>query len=180
MILNLRDIPHDGESFSWTHQDTDLKNALFDLTKDHPITLTIRLMPLEQGADLRGEISTFLTLPCSFCASEIPVKVIEKFHEIILIGKKDKLNPEGETKLYINSDNTEFQISETPNFNLGNLLREIILSNTPIQPKCIEKGGSPDVSPHCLADWDYQKYTQETAIKSSPFDILKNLKAKKN
>ncbi len=180
MHINLRDIPEIGESISWTEKDPDLNKALHEIVKKNPVAIRIDLLPLEDGADIRGEITTTLTQPCSFCAYDIPIKVHEKFHEIVMIGKKDKFISEGENHLYPDSVNTEFQVTDTPNFDLGNLLREVLISNTPIQPKCVEKGGAPDVSPKCMADWDYQKFTSnDEPVKAKPFNILKDIKLKK-
>ncbi len=177
MIIGIRDIPFSGKTLKFTEADTDLREALGDIVRKNAIELTITLFPVEGGADLHGEIRTKVPMDCSFCTNEISIPVTEKFHELIMIGKNGKFHSKhGQDQM---SDDLELSYVNNPEYNLTPLLREIVQSNSPIQPKCLERGG-PEGSPKCIADWDYTKYSDTNpGIKVNPFSTLKNLSVKK-
>lgn len=176
MIIGIRDIPFSGKTMHFTEADADLRDALGDIVRKNAIELNITLFPVEGGADLHGEIKTKVPMDCSFCTNEISIPVSERFHELIMIGKSDRFHSKhGQDQV---SDDLELSYVNAPEYDLAPLLREIVQSNSPIQPKCLERGG-PEGSPKCIADWDYKKYSdEESDIKTNPFAVLKDLKKK--
>lgn len=159
MIINIRDIPHEGQNFEFHENGTHVKGFIY---------------PLKGGFDVNGEIDGFLETECSFCAEPMKIPVKEKFHELMMLqGKMARQLKEIE----VDPNDLEIHYVEGNEINLAPLVQEMIDVNMPIQPKCTEEV-TKDGRPKCTEGSAYEKYLQnapETAPKS-PFDILKTLK----
>lgn len=159
MIINIRDIPHEGQNFEFNENGTHVKGFIY---------------PLKNGFDITGEIVANLETECSFCADPMQIPVKEKFHEMVMLqGKIAKQLKEVE----VDPNDLEIHYVDGNEIDLGPLVQEMIDVNMPIQPKCTEEV-TKDGRPKCMEGSAYEKYLQnnpENPVKS-PFDILKTLK----
>lgn len=159
MIIPIRDIPTEGHNFEWTEGD---------------IKVTGFIYPIKNGFDINGEITAKVPMDCSFCANTIKIPVKEKFHEMVMLEGKIAKQLQETTDT---AADLEIHYVQGHEINLKPIIDEVIGVNMPIQPKCVQKG-APAGFPECVADWDYQKYfedTKEMPVKN-PFEVLKNLK----
>lgn len=176
MKIGIREIPEEGLNIHWTNED--LK---FDHVKSLQVTGFI--LPISGGFDVSGTLEAQVPMDCSFCANSLPIPIQEKFHEVLLLGKKkptSKKTEDGE-EVIEPSDVDEFYI-DGPDIDLSNMIRDTIETALPIQPKCVERG-APQNYPKCAADWDYESYINQHSGTPlvNPFEALKNLKnLKKN
>lgn len=159
MIINIVNIPHEGQNFEFTEDNIHVKGFIY---------------PLKGGFDVSGDIKAELETECSFCADSMQIPVQEKFHEMMMFeGKTARQLKEEE----INHNDLEINYLEGNEINLRPLVDELIGLNMPIQPKCTEEL-TQSGQPKCIEGSPYEKYLQQNAdLKlKNPFDVLKTLK----
>jgi uncharacterized metal-binding protein YceD (DUF177 family) len=160
MTLLIRDIPQDGQNFEWTEGKVKVKGFIY---------------PIQGGFDLTGEISASVPMDCAYCTNSIEIPVKEKFHEVVVLGGGKLQGSSKEIELH--KDELEVYYVNGSEIDLKPIVDQVVDVALPLQPKCVEKGAPADY-PKCIADWDYQKFTNTEApiLRANPFEVLKKLK----
>lgn len=85
MIINLNEIPPEGQQWIINRQTGELNESLRDLIQDRPFSAEFTLHPMQTGTyELRGFIRTELPEACSRCGLDFQFPVSETFHELLL------------------------------------------------------------------------------------------------
>jgi len=159
MIINIMNIPHEGQNFEFDEDGIKVKGFIY---------------PLKNGFDVSGEIVASLKTECSYCSEDMQIPVKEKFHELMMLeGKIARQLKEVE----VDPNDLEINYIEGNEIDLRPLVDEMVGVNMPIQPKCTEEV-TKNGQPKCIEGTPYEKYLQQNTdlhIKN-PFDVLKNLK----
>jgi uncharacterized protein len=175
MIIKLNEINDDGEDFDFSSADEELAEGLSDVLKGKPFTAQLRIVPAGDAFDVQGNFSVKVPEMCSLCAQDIDVPVKERFHEILLVGMKNKTDIKGSSEDFEDPDLNATHIKNFE-FNVADFLREQILLAMPIQPKCSETCQGLCVI--CGEDRN-QKDCGHNPLeipKKSAFSVLKDLK----
>lgn len=138
MFIKLNEIPEEGQTFELSERDYEIAQALKDVTEDEPFAIDCRILPSGQAYDLKGHIKTTLNHICSFCAGDYPQKVEQNFHEFLMVADRSKVsfNVTGEDLDAEEEVHATYLDSHV--FDLGNMIREVLVLTTPTQPKCKE------------------------------------------
>ena len=181
----LRELPAEGRDFEYSRETGELNEVLRDLVGDHPYRFAFRLTPVGNTFDLRGQITTRLSLECAVCTTPFELDVTRALHEYILIepalAKRDhgtKANHAHEWE----DGGPDYTILDADVFQVGEFAHEAVALTEPTRPLC-----APGVPGGCahrdeLPEREWLSYDAEdkpsTAVKSKPFQILGSVKLK--
>lgn len=138
MIIRLNEINDDGEDFDLSSADEEVSEGLSDILKGQTFTARLRIVPAGDAFDVQGTFSAKIPELCSLCAEEINLPIDERFHEILLVGTKNKTELKGSSEDFDDPDLNATHIKSFE-FNATDFLREQILLAMPTQPKCSEQ-----------------------------------------
>lgn len=160
MIINIMNIPHEGQNFEFNEDGIQVKGFIY---------------PLKDGFDVSGEIHASVKTECSYCTEDMQIPVKEKFHELMMMSDT-KIARQLED-IEVDPNDLEINYIEGNEIDLRPLVDEMVGLNLPIQPKCTQET-TKDGQPKCIEGTPYEKYLQENSGFSlkNPFDVLKNLK----
>lgn len=178
MIIQLNEIPNEGKSFNFSRKTGELDEVLKDLIGENDYKINLDINPVGKSFDVRGSIATSYNEVCSFCASQFDLKVDEKFHELVVCddqkhikGFDEDWSPHGDVGVTV--------IEDTSQYNVSDLIHEVLALAEPTQPSCREdcKG----LCKECGAELNEESCQCEAGderqnVKESPFSILKKLK----
>lgn len=177
--VSLRDLAPEGRELIYTRDSGEMNDALKDLIGANPYAVNLKIAPMGNSFDLKGEIHTELDLQCSFCAGDFKMKVDLKPHELIVIQKPfSKGDSQGKANHAheMASGGPDYIALESDVFDAAEYVHEAIALNVPMQPRCKEDCAVPDtlsrewltIGPQKNDDFDRQ----------SPFQVLEKLKLK--
>ena len=166
-LVNLKNVPTDGENFHFTRKDGILDASLKDLIdqSDYDIEITIR--PMGDIYQAEGRVNTSVNLACTRCGQDTDVKLNEQFSEMIMIESPRPLK--GTAASHENSQEGPFcNFIESPNFHIGEFIHEQIASS---EPYIIECG-----KPSCESELKkFQDQRSDKEATSKPFEVLKKM-----
>ncbi len=181
MIIRLNEIPSEGKSFDFSRKGGELDEVLKDLIKDRDYKVHLDINPVGKSFDVRGSIDTSYNETCSFCASDFDLKVNEKFHELVVCD--DQTNIKGFEEGWSPHGDVGVTVIEDPNdYNVSNLIHEVLALAEPNQPSCREscKGlcttCGQDLNEGSCACTVSEADIEGQKTVDSPFSILKKLK----
>ncbi|MBX9765625.1 MAG: DUF177 domain-containing protein [Bdellovibrionales bacterium] len=175
MIIRLNEINDDGEDFDLSSADEELREGLSDILKGQVFTAKMRIVPAGDAFDVQGNFTAKIPETCSLCADDIQLPLKERFHEILLIGTKNKTELKGSSEDFEDPDLNATHIKNFE-FNVTDFLREQFLLAMPTQPKCSE-----DCKGLCLICREDRNVTDcghnpLEIPKKTAFSVLKDLK----
>lgn len=175
MIIHLKEIPSEGKSFDFSRRSGELNDVLGDLIGEQDYKVHLDVTPVGNSFDVRGNIDATYSELCSFCASNFNLPVREKFHELVLLEDQNHIKGFDETWTP-NEEIGVTAVDDTAEFNVSDLIREVLALAEPIQPAC-----RPDCKGLChVCGQDLNEATCGCAgsqnLADSPFSILKKLK----
>ncbi len=135
MIIRLNEIKDEGEDFQYSPANEDVSQGLIDILKGKPFQIHMRIVPAGDAFDVIGTFLAKAPEICSFCAQDIDVPLAEKFHEILLVGTKNKTDIKGSSEDFEDPDLNATHI-QNYEFHVIEFLREQLLLAMPTQPKC--------------------------------------------
>jgi len=190
MKIRLSDIPREGSHWHLTNgQEVDLDLALQDLLgENEPYLVDFRINPLDQSGTyhIDGRILAQWDEACSKCGDDFKFKINQVFHDLLIpklemprkcsTSKPQQI--EHTSSVYADTSAYEY---ESNYFDFGEFLHEIIALARPLAPKPEVDGLGNCV--HCqknqeqiTAMFQSQVEGSNSLIRSSPFEVLKNLK----
>lgn len=180
--INLKELPPEGEEFSYSAKTGELTPALKELLGANEYTVSFKLTPMGNTFDLRGSISTSLNLECSLCAIDFKFPVAVKLHELIVINKP---MAKGDQQTRANhaheweSSGPDYILLESTGFDVAAYIHEMIALAEPTRPL-----GKPDcdvacenLTPEVKAAWKTPG-SDEALAKANPFKVLEKIKLK--
>ncbi len=138
VIIHLKELPDEGQTYSFTQEHHEMKAALVDLVQDNAFEIQINFLPSGGVYLLSGFIKAKMNLACYRCAIDFKFDVNERINEILVIEEE---RPRGSHSARVNHSSELQQdapsVSSIPTgiFNIGPLIHEIIALAEPIQPK---------------------------------------------
>ncbi len=179
VLVNLLEIPEEGERFSFSRESGEMNQALSGLLGDKDYRIQFSITPLGEAFNLKGHFSAKMALVCSRCAYDFESEIKEDFHELLVVT--DELPRKG----YLGKTNhtTEgiqegpfFNELRSPLFSISKFSHEIIALAEPIQPL-----GKENCDANCenllKAQSEGWLAPSESAPDSkTPFSALENLK----
>lgn len=176
MIIKLNEIPDSGQDFHYNQSNREMAEALDDLVHGCPFEIRLFILPAGGAYDVRGTLVTQVPEQCSFCAADFKRPVSEKFHEILLVGDKNRCNLK-----VAEDDLTDPGLNATTlhshDYRVSDHIHEILAITAPTQPTC--KEGCLGLCLRCGADLNEGPCLCGPEVKSekeNAFSVLKNLK----
>jgi uncharacterized metal-binding protein YceD (DUF177 family) len=180
----LHDLPPDGREFIFTRESGELNEHLEDLIGSNPYSVKIKITPMGNTFDVRGELETKMDLQCSLCAIDFKHAIKQQVHELIVIEK-----PMGKKEHQVRANHAHElahggpDYIQLPNdvFDVGAYVHEAIGLAEPIRPL-----GKPDCDVKCenlsekpQRSWlSFGQEQAEQAVRAKPFQVLEKMKLK--
>ena len=181
MLINLLEIPPEGQSFICNQNTGDLNQDLQDLIGNTSYLTEFTIRPLQAGTfELNGFIKTKLDEDCSRCGLDFQLAIDEKFRELLIPDQTVPRNSK-----FAKANHVSDMHAEGPSvveyqghhFNAGEYMHEVVAMAEPFTP-----------APACTADgkcslcqkpvsdekFSYEDPGFEEPV--SPFAALKNIK----
>jgi uncharacterized metal-binding protein YceD (DUF177 family) len=182
--ISLKDLPAEGREFTYSNETGELNKVLAPLIGKNPYSIHIKLMPMGNSVDLKGEVETSMDLQCSLCAMEYSHPIKLSLHELIVV---QKALAKGDQQTRTNhaheweASGPDYIILESGNFEIDHYIHEMVALAEPIRPL-----GRPNCDQNCenLAekvkrDWlSYGENQENDGIKANPFKVLEKMKFK--
>lgn len=178
--INLKELPPEGEEFTYSAKSGELTPALKDLLGANDYQVSFRITPMGNTFDLRGNITSAMNLQCALCTIDFKYPVELKLHELIVINKP--LN-KGDQQTRANhaheweSEGPDYILVDSPTFDVATYVHEMVALTEPLQPL-----GKPDCDANCenLAVFKSSiKASQDDGFaKANPFKVLEKIKLK--
>ena len=172
-VVNLKNLPSDGEDFHFTRKDGILDASLKDLIDQSDYNIEITLRPMGDIYQAEGLVKTNLNLICTRCGQDLKLALNEHFSEMIMIESKKPRK--GTSSSHENSQEGPYcNFIESPNFDIGDFIHEQIASSEPYTVECGRSNCESELK-------KFQDTEEEPAATSKPFEALKKmLKAQKH
>lgn len=183
--INLKELPPEGQEFTYSSSSGELNSRLKDLIQDNPYEAKIKITPMGNTFDLKGSLSSKMNLQCSLCAIDFKYPVELKLHELIMVGRDLTLG-KNEQQTRANhaheweTAGPDYILLESPSFDVGAYLHEMVALAEPIKPV-----GRPDCDENCenLQDkvkrsWLSYGEDKDKDGRTSPFQVLEKIKLK--
>jgi uncharacterized protein len=180
MIINLLDIPQEGQSFTINRNLGDFNESLRDLIGAADYLCEFRITPMQSGTfDLQGYIQTNSHDDCSRCGDDFPMAIHQKFKEILMPELETPRNGfYAKANHFSDLKKDDLAVVEVRGhlFNMGDFVHEVVGLALPLNP-----APPCDASGKCsLCHKDVsQTITYEDPgfeMPSNPFEALKNVK----
>lgn len=183
--INLKELPPEGQEFSYTRTSGELSPVLKDLLGDNDFAVQFRLTPQGNTFELKGGLRAAMDLQCSLCAIDFKYPIALKLFELILVDKKQPIQ-KGDQQTRVNhaheweTQGPDYILLDSDSFNVADYIHEMIALAEPLKPL-----GKPDCDENCENLQDRAKrpwlsYGEQDAegIKSNPFQVLEKMKLK--
>jgi len=183
--INLKELPPEGQDFTYSHTTGELNRALKDLVKANAYNVQFKITPMGNTYELRGSVSAAMDLQCSLCAVDFKYPLELKLFELLLISKKHSF-AKGDQQTKANhaheweAQGPDYILLESGSFDVAEYIHEMVALAEPLKPL-----GKPDCDENCENLSDRTKrpwltYGGEDAegVKSNPFQILEKIKLK--
>ncbi|MDD5456881.1 MAG: DUF177 domain-containing protein [Candidatus Margulisbacteria bacterium] len=142
-----------------------IENSLGDIAEDAelaaPVAINVTLINTGLGLLARGTASTIINFTCSICLKRFKKEFAISFEERFVAQKSRQ--PIDKPDYVVTEEDTYFTYSNDHEIDLREMIREILILNLPIAPKC-------DIN--CRV-----KNKNITKIIDPRLQVLKNLKA---
>ncbi len=184
MIINLKELKAEGESYDFSRKTGELNDALFNLIRNEPYEIKAFLLPASSGTfSLTGSIKTKTPELCSRCGLDFKYNINFRFNEL-LMGQVDQPRNSHFAKVNhvaeLNTLGPSIYEVDFPHFNLAEYIHEAIGLSLPINPAPpADKAGDCTgcdlkdvVKPFAIEQPGFEK-------KESPFAALKTFKCEK-
>ncbi len=182
MIINLKEIPAEGQQYICNSKTAEFNEALFDLIGATLYQTEFFIKPSSQGYEITGFIRTQMNELCSRCGIDIKLPIYTKFHEFLIQKQSDprrshyaKANHYSDLHSEDRPSVVEFDNAE---FDMGEYLHEIVAIETPYVPAPPEnEKGDCSVCGLYVRDKAFN-YEEPLPVeeKQSPFSVLKGIK----
>jgi uncharacterized metal-binding protein YceD (DUF177 family) len=180
VVVNLKEIPDEGQFFSFSRSSGELNPHLRDIlgnSGEYSIEFTIT--PLGEAYDLKGNFKADMGLICSRCAYDFKTCVQEDFHELLVVNKELPRNGHlGKTNHTSEGlqDGPFFNELRSSFFSISKFCHEIIALAEPLHP--LGKENCDDTCENLIkAQRDgWLKIEENQQSTSGPFSALKELK----
>lgn len=181
MIINLKELKAEGESYDLSRKTGELNDVLFNLIRNEDYEIKAFLVPASSGTfSLTGSIRTKTPELCSRCGLDFKYNINLRMNELLMSQVDQPRNSHfAKVNHVAELDSSGPSIYEVnfPHFNLGEYIHEVIGLSLPINPAPpTDKAGDctgcdlKDVAkPFTLEQPGFDK-------KESPFAALKSLK----
>lgn len=182
MRINLIDIPEEGKQFTFSDSTGELNPMLFDLLGEESYTAELFIRPINhRDFEMTGSIRTGCKEICSRCGDDFRLKIMEKFHEILIPpqpqdrqGKYAKANHLSETR---EEGPSVVEYEGNGTFNIGEYLHEVAGIAIPFNPAPpIDEKENCSLCHLNVKNHDFGYDEGKKVEKSQPFASLKNLK----
>lgn len=184
--INLKELPLEGQDFSYSRANGDLARVLKNLLGENDFNVQFKLTPMGNTFELKGGVSAAMDLQCSLCAIDFKYPVELKLFELVLVSKKTSLN-KGDQQSKANhaheweTQGPDYILLESDTFDVSEYIHEMIALAEPLKPL-----GKPDCDENCENLGEKTKrpwlsYGSEKGAdlgKSNPFQILEKIKLK--
>jgi len=186
LYINLKELPPEGQEFSYSRESGELNAVLKDLIGDHSYSAKLTITPMGNSFDLRGSLQTKMDLQCSLCAMDFQFPIELKLHELIVVMKKHAMG-KGDQQSKTNhaheweTQGPDYILMESDSFNVGDYLHEMVALAEPIRPL-----GQPNCDKDCdnlsgreRRPWlSYGGEEDAQGAKANPFQVLEKIKLK--
>lgn len=181
MIINLSEIPEEGQQFICNTKTADLNEALRDLIGKAEHQAQFFIKPLQPGTyELTGKIETKLPEDCSRCGLDFDMNVNEKFQEILIPAQKldrtDKLRKANHVSDMHESGPAVYEYKGNQ-FDAGEYFHQLIGLAEPLTPApaCDAQGNCSLCHKYVKGEpFKYEEPGFEEP--ANPFEALKNIK----
>lgn len=181
MIINLLEIPPEGQQFICNTKTGDLNESIRDLVgkADHQAEFFIR--PMQPGTfELSGFIKTMLPEDCSRCGLDFDLAVHEKFQEILIPAQKlertAKFAKANHVSDMAGSGPTVYEYKGNQ-FNAGEYFHELIGLAEPFNPApACDAQGNCNLCQKNVKDQVFSFEEPGFEEPTNPFAALKNIK----
>lgn len=181
--INLRDLPPEGRTFTYTRETGEMNKALEDLIEDRDYQVQLEIMPAGNSFNLHGTVKTAMGLQCSLCALDFSHPVNLKLNELLVpqkpMAKGDHMAKANHAHEW-ESEGPDYILMENDIFKAAEYVHEMIALTEPIRPL-----GKPDCDLGCENITEpMRKYLAKAAdagekgVNSSPFRVLEKMKLK--
>jgi len=180
----LHDLPPEGREFVFTRESGELNDHLKDLIGTNPYRVHLKISPMGNTFDMRGELETGMDLQCSLCAIDFKYPITLNLHELIVIEK-----PMGKNDHQARSNHAHELVESGPNyiqlpddiFHVADYVHEAVALAEPIRPL-----GKPDCDVKCenksempqRAWLSYGEKDAGNSVRANPFQVLEKMKLK--
>lgn len=181
MLINLLEIPPEGKTFICNQNTAELNEALRDVIGNIPYQSEFTLRPLQGGTfELAGWIRTEINEDCSRCGLDFPLKVQEKFKELLMpelsvprTAKYAKVNHVSDLAAK-GPDVVEYH---GHHFNAGEYIHEVVAIAEPYNPapEC-DSAGNCSVCKKNVSEVKTSYEDPGFEAPTSPFASLKGIK----
>ena len=181
LVIHLKEIPHEGQSFHLSRQSGELNKALNSLVGKGDYDIHFNITPMGEDAfELKGYFNVEMGLVCSRCAFDFKTKVHEEFHEILVVSeelpRKGHLGrPNHSTEGFLEQGPFFIEL-KSPYFSIADYAHEIIALAEPLNP--LGKENCDDNCENYLKALHEVWLEKQESSKASdnPFSILEQLK----
>lgn len=176
--LKFNEVPSAGLDMVFTHTTGELNGLLLDVMGDFPVyEAEIKVEPLEQMVQVKGQVKGELHLTCSRCAEEYNLGFNKNFVTAYYKSEQSLKNFGMHSDDLTGSFDLEFLEGEI--IDVGEALHEQIALEVPYQPLCTES--CKGLCTMCGVNLNNSTCSCKpvefkTEVKSSPFEKLKALK----
>lgn len=186
MELVVREIPEEGLELRCDAADTKwfqqvLSDALGGIRKTGDKgDLNLFLLRTGENVDCRGELAFDSHPVCARCLKEYRSHLTLPIHFVMapLYENDQQMRQEMEAEVEITADDLEFSYYRGDRINLGEMIREQIILELPIQPVCKEE--CKGLCPHCGQNWNEGDCScKEAEPVASAWEALKAFRPRK-
>lgn len=183
MRYKIKEIPEEGRSETCVFPGPLLRDALEGTDADLSASRAQASFELTRTDDevlARGAIDAVVMLPCALCLRPTPVPVEVPFELLFEREGEEPKDPQrrGKDEEEDLLDELDVATHDGVTVDLGPTLRELVIVNMPIQPRC--KEDCRGLCPQCGQDLNEQdcghRAAAEAPLHDSRFDALKSIK----
>ena len=139
MVINLKSIDFDGESFRFDHKSEELHGAFQDILGNNPFAVDLHIGIMGNSFQVHGQFESSYQDVCSRCGYDISVPVRNKINEVLV---KEKERPR-QSKSVHGQNSLDFDVNlpsvtyvHTDEFNLSEFLHEVVAFSMKRYPVC--------------------------------------------
>lgn len=171
-VVNLKDLPLEGESFYFSKSSGELNDILKDLIEGHDYKVELHLKSLGNAFEITGKINTQMNLVCAHCGREMGFPIADQFTELIVVMSELPRASHSSHTGHQHEDGPYCHYSSHYQFDLGEFTHEHLAAAEPYTPYC----GQADCEAFFKAATAHEE--NERPSSSSPFADLQNLVVK--
>ncbi len=173
-VVNLKDLPQEGETFNFSRATGELDKTLADLIDNNDYRVDFELVPAGNAFAITGQIQTQALLTCARCGRDTTQPISDTFHEVIMVIKeKPRSGHSGHTGNNL-IDGPYCHYTTAYEFDMGEFAREHVAAAIPYTPYC----GRADCEEYLERAKTPAQDSFDSSTESNPFATLKNLTSK--